>query len=451
MIESTALRTAPARGLSAMRLVWLLAGLLCMAFGLMAVEFTLAVRADRAGTWATIQALLTGEAYTLGTGSAHAMYPVYRRALAAMTTHTMLGGLALLLGALQFVPSLRRRHPLLHRATGAGVLLAVAASMAGSLTYLASTPLDDIYASPAFGLGLWALALACLAWLALAVVAVRQRDYRSHMGFMALMMSTLLTAPVLRFEWALFGMVVPHDMATVNQGVTSSLALVTTLIMMFWMAQVGDTDLPRRARHAVVPPGLVQALAWTAIAVLLHEGILAPLGFDLLTGWRAEVARLPLVAALWTLPAMGLAFRVPREIAQVLAGGTVSGLTRLLALTSAAGALPLAVFGPRDVIDAVALGYFWPAYALALGGLVWLGQRSRTPEPWTLTWLFLGLLPATFPPAIAVAWLCGQDYAVGLWLGCTVGSALMATNAFLTAFAIRLPWTPRQTSAVAVS
>jgi hypothetical protein len=368
-----------------------------------------------------------------------------------MTTHTMLGGLALGLAALQFVPGLRRRHPLLHRATGAGVVLAVAASMAGSLTYLARTPLDEVYASPAFGLALWALALACLAWLALAVAAVRQRDHRSHMGFMALMMSTMLTAPVLRFEWALFGMVVPHDMATVNQGVTTSLALVTTLAMMFWMVRVGDMDLPRRARQAVVPPRLVQALAWLATAVLLHEAILAPLGYELLSGWRAAAARWPLVAALWALPAMGLAVRVPREIAQVLAGGTVSGTARLLALAAALGALPLAVFGPRDVIDAVALGYFWPAYALALGGLAWLGPRCRTPAPWTLTWLFLGLLPATFPPAVAVAWLCGQDYAVGLWLGCTVGSAVMATNAFLTAFAIRFPWTPRLRGTGAVS
>lgn len=451
MIESTALPAAPARGVTASRGIWLLAGFLCVAFGLMAIEFTLAVRADRAGTWASLQALLTGDAYTLGAGSAHEMYPVYRRSLAAMTLHTMLGGLALGLGALQFVPGLRRRHPYLHRFSGAVVILAVAVSMAGSLTYLARTRLDEIYASPAFGLALWALALACVGWLVLAILAIRQRDFRSHMGFMALMMSTLLTAPLLRIEWAFFGMFVPHDMATVNQGVTTSLALVTILVMMGWMVRIGDADLPPRARRAVVPPGLVQVFSSLSVLVLLHEAILAPLDLDLLAGWRSAAARFPPSAALWALPAAVLAWRAPRDIARVIAGGDASTMTRACALASAIGVLPLALTGPNHAIDAVALSYFWPVYGLALCGLAWPGARSRAQAPWALSWLFLGLLPATFPPAIAIAWLCGQDYTVGLWLGCTVGTAVMVTHAFLTAFAIRFPWTPREKVTRAVS
>ena len=144
---------------------WVLAALACVAFGLMAIEFSLALRADQVAWWARVQALATGEAYSFGAGSAHGMYPVYRRALAAMSSHTALGGGALALAVLQFVPGLRRRHPRLHRATGALVIAAVATSMGGALLYLARTPLAGVYASPAFGLALWALALACLGFL----------------------------------------------------------------------------------------------------------------------------------------------------------------------------------------------------------------------------------------------------------------------------------------------
>jgi hypothetical protein len=419
---------------------WRFAALVCAVFALMAIEFTAALRADRPGWWAAVQAALTSREYTLGSGSPALMYPHYRRLIDAMTVHTVLGGGALGLAVLQFVPALRRRHPRLHRAAGALVILAVAASMSGALAYLARTPLATIYASPAFGLGLWALSLACLGYLAMAVLAVRARDFRSHMGFMALMMSTLLTAPLLRFEWALFGMLTPLDMSAVNQGVTSFLGLATILIMSLWMHQVGRDDLPARPPAAVVSPRLTHWLARAACVVIAHEALLAPAGADLLGAWRAAHERLPALAALWALPALALAWRSPREIAAAIAGERPTRLAAPLALMSAIGALCIAFRHTRHDVDAVGLVFYWGALGLVTAALVAAGRLStRGNEPWTLFWLWSALIPAAWPALWVAAWAAGQGATVGMWFGATVGSAASATLAFMTAFSIRWP------------
>ena len=264
---------ATSRTLSTRRIttwVWGLAAASCVFFGVMAMQFNMSLRNDTEGWWSLVQAGLTNEAYTYGPASVHTMYPTYRKVLLAMSSHTALGGMAITLGVLQFVPALRRHYPKAHRAAGGLVLLAVAASMVGAMTYLARTPLTNIFASPSFGLALWALALACLSYIALAVLAIRRRDFRSHMGFMALMMATLLTAPVLRFEWALFGMALPYDMHGINQGVVTSLAVVTNLIMALWMHHIGARDLPMRKRVAVPSMGLLRALAYTSMLVIMR-------------------------------------------------------------------------------------------------------------------------------------------------------------------------------------
>ncbi|MGD9602529.1 MAG: DUF2306 domain-containing protein [Gammaproteobacteria bacterium] len=426
--------------MSGSRAAWTLAALTCVMFALLAMEFPLALRADRGGSWATAQAWLTGEAYSFGAGSAHQMYPVYRRALGAMTSHTFLGGMALALGMLQFAPSLRRRYRTLHRAAGVFVILAVVLSMAGALTYLARTPLASTYASPGFGLALWALSLVALAYTALAILALQRRDYRTHMGFMALMMSTLLTAPVLRFEWALFGALLPLDMSAVNQGVVTSLAVITTLMMAVWMQRVGSLDLPPRARFAVFPPALIRALAGAAMAVVVHESLCAPHGYDLFAAWRSPAARLPALAVTWALPTVWLLWRVPGAIGAAIAGAPIAPACRHLALAAAAGALVTAWATPRVGVDSIGLVFYWAALGAILAALVAAGRRADPArEPWTLFWLFLTLAPALWPVLHVIAWLSGQDARVGTWFACTIGAAAMTANAFITAYALVLP------------
>ena len=60
-----------------------------------------------------------------------------------MSSHTALGGAALTLAVLQFVPALRRRYRLAHRFAGGVVMVGVGASMLGAHSYLARTPLAE--------------------------------------------------------------------------------------------------------------------------------------------------------------------------------------------------------------------------------------------------------------------------------------------------------------------
>ena len=341
---------------------------------------------------------MTNDAYPYGPASVHTMFPTYRKVLFAMSSHTALGGMAMTLGVLQFVPALRRRYPRAHRAAGGMVLLGVAASMAGAITYLSRRPLADIFASPSFGLALWALALACLSYVALAVLAIRRGDFRSHMGFMALMMATLLTAPVLRFEWTLFGMALPYDMHGINQGVVTSLAVVTNLIMALWKHHIGAKDLPMRQSVAVPSMGLLSVLAYSAMAVIAHEAWLAPWGLDLLSGWRANTERLPVIAALWGLPAVLLAWRVPHEIAAVLAERGVSALAKVLLGICALGAIAIATRHGQHHVDAIGLTFYWASYGVITAGLLMAAHFStRNDEPWILMVLFLSLSAALWP------------------------------------------------------
>jgi hypothetical protein len=424
-------------------LAWVTAALICVAFGLMAMHFPFALRSGDAGLWAALQSLLTGADYSVGPGSAHEMYPVYQRALTAMSSHTALGGLALTLGVSQFIPALRRRHPALHRAAGLLVILAVTASMIGALTYLNTTPLAEIYASPSFGLALWALSLAALAYLSLALWSLRRRDFRSHMGFMALMMSTLLTAPLLRVEWAAFGALLAWDMRTVNQGVTPFLGLATVLLMMLWMHFVGTHDLPARPRSAIRARWVVAA-SGAAGAVLVHEGVLAPLGVDLLRGWRAPGERFPLQGLLWGLSALLLLVRLPVDLPRVQAGGKPRAATTALAVVNAVGALVLGGYWPDTDIDGIGLTLFWPSFGLISLCLIIAGQVSaRRDAPWSLCWLLLTLTPASWPALFMVAWLAGQSYTIGLWLACTIGLSASAAIALMLAYSVRLPFPSR--------
>lgn len=426
-------RASPVRG--ARRWAWGLAALATLGFAVTAVEFTLAVRADRPGWWAFVQAWLTSEEYSYGRASVVAdMYPHYRALIGSLSLHTMLGGAAMGIAVLQFVPSLRRRHRRVHRALGALVILAVIASMAGALAYLARTPLARIYASPGFGLVLWALALATLAWTGLAIAAIRRRDFRSHMGFMALMMANLLTAPMLRIEWALLGMLTPFDMHGVNQGATSFLGLLTTLMMALWMTRIGDADLPTRARRMPFGPRVLAVLRAAAALAVVHESLLAPFGLDAFAPWRAAAARLPTAAPLWGLPVLWLLWRLPRDLADVVARRTPTQIARALAAASAVGALLVGLAHPLGAADAIGLALYWTA----LGGItaLLLASAGRAGAPWTVFWVLLPLVPALWPAAWLLCGLLGLSFDVAAYVGVAVGSAAIAGIAFMTAFSL---------------
>ena len=417
------------------RFWWGLAALATIAFAVTAIEFTVAVRADHPGWWASLQALLTSEDYSFGRASVVAdMYPHYRDLIGSLSLHTMLGGGAMGLAVLQFVPWLRRRHRRAHRALGAVVILAVIASMAGSMAYLAQTPLNRIYASPGFGLVLWALALATLAWTGLAITAIRRRDFRSHMGFMALMMANLLTAPMLRIEWALLGMLTPFDMHGVNQGATTFLGLVTVLMMAAWMAWVGDADLPARPRALPLASRSLTVLRGTAALVVLHEALLAPFGLDVINAWREAGECLPPVAGLWGLPVLWLLWRLPRDLAAVIERRALPLPAQVLAAASALGALLIGVTHPLTGDDAIGLAMYWTA--LGALTLLLLACSRRAGAPWAAFWVFFALAPSVWPAVWLLCAVLAQAFTVAAYVGAAIGSATVGSLAFMTAFSL---------------
>jgi hypothetical protein len=187
------------------RLAFVVGAAACAFFAVTAAFFTLCLSSDVPDLWARVQAALTSDAYTLGPDSSQITRPIYSRQITGVAVHTIGGAIAMLAAMTQFAPFIRRRMPKVHRITGALVVFFVLASMFASLWVLGSHPLSSSFSGAVFAIGLASLAGSTLLAVGLAVAAVCARDYRTHMGWMALMFAFLLTAPTLRLEWVVYG------------------------------------------------------------------------------------------------------------------------------------------------------------------------------------------------------------------------------------------------------
>jgi hypothetical protein len=245
----------------------------------------------------------------------------YARALGAIATHAGIGGLALSLCALQFVPGLRQRSPRAHRLIGWLAVGATLLSMAGAFAYLAATPLKDIFAGPTFGIGLWLLAISTSMSIVMGVVTARQRHWREHMGWMTMTGALLLTAPLLRIGDVLLGRLLPaHSPLHIDDAANLLVGGLNTLGMwacLWWVQRAGQRELPPPAARAVFPPAAWMGIAALGVALIAHEALLAPLGLDLVTALghaRSAADMLPRAALPWAL----LTLMVLPEAARVL-------------------------------------------------------------------------------------------------------------------------------------
>ena len=238
----------------------------------------------------------------------------------------------------------------------------------------------------------------------------------------------------------LFGALLPYDMHEINQGVVSSLAVVCILIMSLWMHHIGAHDLPARGRELVPSRLGVVLLGYGATAVIAHEGLLAPLGLDLLSWWRDTAQRLPLSALAWAVPAVLLAWRAPREIVRVLQDQPLARITLPLTGLVALGALAIAARHAAQPVDALGLRFYSADYGVVSLALLAAACRSRRhDEPWRLLALFMALAPALWPPLWLIGYLCDQHYVVAMWFAATVALTTTTAYAFLTAFGVRMP------------
>lgn len=128
----------------------------------------------------------------------------------AISMHSMLAGVCMLFGAVQFWPALRRRYPRWHRTFGVVYMVAAQSAMIAATVYLVRTPIVHIYDQLTFFVGLWFLVALVNISLWMSIYALWRKQIAQHQGWMCLNYGLLLTAPVQRYGWLAFGVTVPQ-------------------------------------------------------------------------------------------------------------------------------------------------------------------------------------------------------------------------------------------------
>lgn len=122
--------------------------------------------------------------------------------IATLSLHNLLGGLCMLFGAFQFWPAFRQRYPRWHRGFGMVYMIAAQAGMIAAMAYMLMTPLEKMYDTLTFTVGLWFLAIGVTLTLWMSIWHLWRREYAQHQAYMALNYGFLLTAPFTRINWA---------------------------------------------------------------------------------------------------------------------------------------------------------------------------------------------------------------------------------------------------------
>lgn len=130
-----------------------------------------------------------------------------------LQTHVAASGVAMILGAFQFLKPLRRKAPPVHRWMGRVYVLAcVVGGLAGGSIALSST------AGPIAGWGFFMLAVLWVPFTLMALFAAMRRDFTSHEIWMIRSFALTFGAVTLRLQLPLAGYlgatgVIPSDFA----------------------------------------------------------------------------------------------------------------------------------------------------------------------------------------------------------------------------------------------
>jgi hypothetical protein len=363
---------------------WAVVALISLIYAPMAIEyFAHYLNADAPRLWVHLFSWATSDAHALGPGSVELeQKQAYAASARQMLTHTVGGGLVILLASLQFSSGFRRRHPRWHRRLGRVQVTLVVVAMLAAISYLVRTGPAHTYNGPAFFVQLWMLALGTLGSTLLAVVAILRRQVRMHYALMAFSFVLLMSAPALRIEWLIFGALYP----AMTQAMTN---MASAIIFGFLSAPMAAAaiwimdDRPATAKPAGASPGLpLQSMIWTvgllaAVAVgLIYRQVVGPLQ------WLHGVL---LVTALAVLSAYGTALILAAR------SGRLATLHEWRIHFAALGAAPVtmgltwaflaAFFTPEEAFWGAAM--IAPAMALGTGFLIVTWSRrqvARTPE-----------------------------------------------------------------------
>ena len=422
---------------------WAVATLVIVAYAAGMVEYGLAIWNSRLPAALDLMALAMSPDVINGTNGhpdfVTPLYALFDRNKQAMTLHILAGSLVLVLGTSQFLPAARRWNPRIHRMVGIIVIVGMLACVTGAMWRLSVEPPANTYSGPGFHAVLWYLAVASGGSTILAVISLFRGEFRQHMLWMALGWSAFLTAPSLRINttvmYWLYGGVHEH----LNFSAGAGAWVETSLMMLLWLHFVGDRDLPaRRVEGTSWPRWVLAAIAGTAAALSLHEGVLAPIGLDLAATVRGDLGVLPVFAAPWGLASAATAWGALTAFEDGIAGrrppvwwtgsvfATAVGAALVAATTPTVGQLaqPVnAVFGVSALVLPVLAG------ASLYAATNPLGRRA-----WTITLAFFTWSPAGLVIGALLAPVFGltvdETYTTGLILGPTTFCLLgIATSA----------------------
>ena len=216
------------------------------------------------GLWPSLMRKVTSSEYVLDKKGIDTIFDLYATMPAFNSTvlmlHNLMGGVCLFIGIFQFAPGFRQRNPELHKKMGKVYFYVVLLAMTGSITYLSITPHDHIFGGDSFRLGLWGLAIACVITLLLAVYTAKQGKLAQHQLFMALNYSTILTAPLLRYNWTLIGLFLPEQ-NTFDEGNWASTLMLAIQVPLcaYLLLVINRRGQKNRKTLPSINPGSMQA------------------------------------------------------------------------------------------------------------------------------------------------------------------------------------------------
>ncbi len=392
------------------------AAVLTCLYGVLAVEHGLALLANTVELGSSVLAWATKDELIFGEQGMRRIEPLYEAVPWRMAAHFSLGGLALLLGLLQFVPRLRRSHPRWHRASGMLVWLATLGAMLGTLGFLFHASLHEAVSGAGFQLVLWANALVTLFMLYQAAASAFAHDFRSHMVWMAMVFASLATAPMLRVDWILLSYLWPEQgWDTLNLAGASFVLALTVLLMGLWLSFVGDRDLPAQPGGRAWPAWLTRLLCVASLGVVLHDAVLAPNGIDAWGTLRAPEERLPPVAAVWAAGMILALLMLPANWSRVMHGQRPQARFAAAVVIAAAGAKLMAMAIAPVSMEAVAARAFWVGHALLLVALLalarWQPLSSMNRNTWGVLLCTCLWFPAAVPGLVLVGSAAGATFA----------------------------------------
>ena len=397
-------------------------------YGVLAVEHGFALLANTVELGSSVLAWATTDELIFGEQGMRRLEPLYEAVPWRMAAHVSFGGLALLLGLLQFVPRPRRRHPRWHRASGMLVWLATLAAMLGALGFLSHASLHEAVSGAGFQLVLWGNALVTLFMLYQAVANAFARDFRSHMVWMAMVFASLTTAPMLRVDWVLLSYAWPDlPWDTLNLAGATFVLVLTVLAMGLWLTFIGDRDLPGRHAGNAWPYWLTWMLCAAAAGVVLHEAVLAPNGIDAWGALRPPEDRLPPVASLWAAGTIVAMLMLPANWSRVMHGQRPQARFSAAVVITAAGAVLMATAIMPASMESVACRAFWAGYALLLAVLLalarWQPLSSLNRNTWGVLLCTCLWFPAGLPGLVLIGIAAGASFAEANIAGLVIGIA----------------------------